>query len=143
MRTISLRYTDKFAPKDGTIKEHEKIIGSIGYCWYGKLGNSISDKVIKDILKNDDPKILLIHSGTNERYWMHVTEIKKEKPPLNEIPEYYRYMENFNVWFKAVQFEKAPEDIMSKSIVASTKRKLSEASKHSMSPYFIIDVDAE
>ena len=58
MRTISLRYTDKFAPKNGTIHAHQSLIDDKGYVWYGKMGTPISSKVAEIILQNDDPRFL-------------------------------------------------------------------------------------
>ena len=139
MRTVSLRFTDKFAPDGGTILAHESIIKTNGWCWYGKLGLPLSDKVIAQVLDNKSPQILLIHSGQADRYWMHITDIKKEMPDKEMIPAYYRDMSGFNTFFKATSFEPAEKNVISKCTVASSGVRLGEASIHSMSPYFIID----
>ena len=82
----------------------------------------------------------MIHSGKQERYWAYITEVSHALPTMNEIPEYYRDISvSFRSWFKVKTFEKAPHDVMSQCIVVSSKRTLSEASRLSMSPYFIID----
>ena len=139
MKTIALRFSENFSPEAGTIIAHQQLIGLLGYVWYGKLGAPISAMVIEEIMQNNDPKILLINSGKPDRYWAHIIEISRSLPPLNEIPEYYRDMSGkFKCWFKVVNFEKAPREIMSRCIVASSNRSLSEASRYSMSPYFII-----
>ena len=144
MRTIALRFAEKFAPNNGTISAHNEVISSLGYVWYGKLCKSISKRVVSDILKNKQPRILLIHSGKLERYWAYIEEISFQTPAEEGIPEYYRNMsDKFMVWFRVVRFIEAPRDIMSKCIVPSSGSRLSEASKYSMSPYFIIDVDIE
>lgn len=142
MKTIALRFAENFAPKIGTVAAHQQILNSVGYVWYGKLGNPISSKVAEEILLNDKPKILLIHSGKLERYWAYISEVSRIVPPLNEIPDYYRNLsEKFNCWFKITTFEEAPRDIMSKCYVASSNVPLTQVSKHSMSPYFIINVN--
>lgn len=142
MKTISLRFTDKFSPKQGTIKAHEELIDRNGFVWYGKLGNAISDKNIAMIMNNENPKFLLIHSGKTERYWVYILEISKNIPPLEEIPQYYRNVaSDFKVWFKVTKFELAEKDVVSKCIVVSSGESLSLVSKYSMSPYFIIDYD--
>lgn len=144
MKTISLRFTDKFSPKQGTIKAHEELIAKNGYVWYGKLGNAISSKNIDMIMNNESPKFLLIHSGKVERYWVYVSEISKEIPPLEEIPQYYRHMaSNFKVWFKVTKFELAEKDVVSKCTVISSGEPLSLVSRHSMSPYFVIEYDKD
>lgn len=140
MRTISLRYTDKFAPKNGTIHAHQSLIDDKGYVWYGKMGTPISSKVAEIILQNDDPRFLLIHSGYAERYWMHIDDISREKPADDDFPAYYREIaDGFKTWFRVVKIELADKDVVGKCKVASSGAPLSEASRHSMSPYFIID----
>ena len=142
MKTIALRFANNFAPIDGTIAEHQKVIDKLGFVWYGKLGTSISTTISDQILKNEEKKILLIHSGSAKRYWAHVDLIQREVPKLETIPEYYRNMAGqFKTWFRVIRFEEAPKDIMSKCTVASSGSTLSQASKHSMSPYFIIEVN--
>lgn len=142
MKTIALRFSENFAPEEGTITAHQQLIDLIGYVWYGKFGTPISAKVAEEIMLNEDPKILLINSGKQERYWAHITEVSRAMPPMNEIPEYYReFSEKFKYWFKVKAFEMAPRGIMSQCYVASSNRPLSEVSKYSMSPYFIINYE--
>lgn len=141
MKTISLRFTDNFAPKGGTIKAHEAIIREKGYVWYGKMGTAVSKKAFEMIMANKEPKFLLIHSGYPERYWVYVKEISKNTPNPSEFPSYYADKANrVGTWFKVTRFENADNDIMSKCSVLSSGAPLSEASKHSMSPYFMIHV---
>lgn len=142
MKTIALRYSDNFAPDVGTITAHQELLSAVGYVWYGKLGSPISFSVQDDILRNEKPKILLIHSGERDRYWAYIDKIQREAPPLDKIPSYYRYMnEKFHTWFRVIKFETATMDILSRCFVASSGATLSNASRHSMSPYFIIKYD--
>lgn len=142
MKTIALRFSNSFAPESGTIQAHQDLINEYGHVWYGKLGNCISRTVAEGIMKNEIPQILLIHSGTAKRYWAKVDKIQYDIPLLNEIPEYYRdRAKEFKTWFRVVQFQIAPGDILSHCIVLSSGHTLSQASRHSMSPYFIIKTD--
>ena len=142
MKTIALRFSNNFAPETGTIAEHQKIINDIGYVWYGKLGNAVSSTVKAQILKNEEPKILLIHSGSTGRYWAYIDCIQREIPDLSAIPAYYREMANkFHSWFRIIRFEDAPQNILSQCTVASSGKVLSQASRHSMSPYYIIETN--
>ena len=144
VKTVALRYADNFAPECGTIAAHRELIDELGFVWYGKLGSPISKEAADMILESGDPKILLIHSGSQERFWAHVKEIRRSTPPQAEIPEYYRSnADKFSCWFRVSRFEKAPKDIMSKCIVSSSGKKLSSASRHSMSPYFKIELDED
>ena len=140
MKTISLRYTDKFAPNNGTIAEHNNIIKKYGFVWYGKMGAAVSEKITAMLLDSPDPKFLLIHSGNIERYWVHFDSISRDIPPLEYFPAYYHNKaSNFHTWFRVKSFETAERNVISKCVVASSRAPLAEASKHSMSPYFIID----
>lgn len=140
IKTVALRFADNFAPKSGTIAEHQKIIDLNGYVWYGKMGSALSGSIIEEILKLEEPKFLLINSGKFDRYWMYVEDIKKECPEPQYIPEYYRNQtERFKCWFKITKIELAQKDVMAHCFVTSSGNSLSEASKHSMSPYFKIE----
>ena len=140
MKTVALRFADNFAPECGTIAAHEQVIEEFGHVWYGKLGNKVSDKMLKTIVDADEPKILLIRSGKTERYWAHVSKAQNTLPDMKEIPAYYRdNHEKFKTWFCVTRFEKAPKNVMSECVVASSGALLGNASRHSMSPYFIIE----
>lgn len=145
METIALRFSENFAPSEGTILAHNKIIETNGYVWYGKLGSKISKDMKDKILKQKYPKILLIHSGGLDRYWASIEDVLFECPTdIENIPSYYRSERvKFKTWFKISKFEEAPKDILSKCFVESSKQSLSLASKHSMSPYFKIVVEDE
>ena len=140
MKTIALRFADNIAPQDGTIAEHERIIEQMGFVWYGKFGTRVSEKVRAEIMSNDERRILLIHSGTSKRYWLHIDEISYETPELAGVPEYYRDISGtVKTWFKVTRIEKADKSVMAKCTVASSGSPLSAVSRQSMSPYFIID----
>lgn len=142
--TIALRFADTFAPAEGTIQAHQDVINRLGFVWYGKLGSKVSLKVAKNILSNEIPRILLIHSGKTGRYWAYTEEIRFDIPPKNEIPSYYREnAHKFKTWFKIIKIEEAPKTILRDCMVISSHKPLSEASKYSMSPYFIISEERE
>ena len=140
MKTIALRFGETFSPESGTIAAHQRIIDDLGYVWYGKLGAAVSVKIIEEVMQSADPRFLLIKSGKTERYWVHIKAVSTEKPPTNEFPAYYNIKaEAMKTWFKVTSFELAPKDIMSHCYVTSSGKSLSEASRLSMSPYFIIE----
>ena len=140
MKTIALRFGEHFAPDCGTIAAHQEVIDRIGHVWYGKKGNPVSLKVADEIMSVNEAKILLIRSGKAERYWAYITEITRNKPAYDEIPAYYRdECEKFKTWFKIIEIEEAEKDILSQYVVASSHAPLGTVSKHSMSPYFIIE----
>lgn len=139
MNTIALRFGETFAPPEGTIQAHQLIIDEYGFVWYGKLGTALSFKVSKEILSNEVPKLLLIHSGTPKRYWAFVEDISRTQPDLKYVPPYYHYLsDKVKVWIKITRFEKAENDVLAKCFVRSSGTQLTFASQHSLSPYFII-----
>lgn len=142
--TIALRFADTFAPVEGTIQAHQNLINELGYVWYGKLGSAVSRKAANKILSNEAPRILLIHSGKAGRYWAYISRIQYYIPPKQEIPPYYREnASSFKTWFKVTKIKEASKEILKSCTVASSARSLSEVSRSSMSPYFIINVEAE
>lgn len=142
-KTIALRFAENFAPSCGTIAAHQAVLDELGFVWYGKLGNPASIAISETILRNDDPRILLIHSGGQERYWAHIDCVQREVPEVG-IPSYYiSEAKDFGCWFRVRRFEKAPNKVMSRCTVASSGKPLTEASRHSMSPYFIINFAEE
>lgn len=140
MKTIALRFGETFAPEGGTIKAHREQLERSGFVWYGKLGSPVSAAVASEMMKLDDPRFLLIHSGGSDRYWMHIDAIQRETPPLEHIPKYYRNQaQDFGCWFRVTNIEPADKNVMSTCVVRSSGKTLSQASRHSMSPYFIIE----
>ncbi len=139
METIALRFADNFAPPEGTIKAHEKLIQKNGYVWFGKLGQGVSEKTKEIILHNSPARILLIHSGKTDRYWAIIRSIQKEIPPEGFAPEYYKDKYNkVGAWFCVTEFIKAPSDIISKCVLVSSGRSLSEMSRKGSNPMFIV-----
>lgn len=65
---IALRFSEKFAPKEGTIEAHKQIVDEKGYVWYGKIGKTVSDNAIKVLLQHGPCLMLLINSGKVDRY---------------------------------------------------------------------------
>ena len=51
LKTIALRFSDNYAPKEGMIFLHQELINNLGYVWYGKFGNKISKEIIEEQLK--------------------------------------------------------------------------------------------
>ena len=144
MRTVALRFAENFAPACGTIAAHQELIDASGHVWYGKLGSAVSLKIVDEIMNDNDPRFLLIHSGGQDRWWVHIEKIQRETPPSKEIPAYYRdRSDDFGCWFRVLRFERAENDVMSRCVVASSGKQLTFASRHSMSPYFIIDYAAK
>ncbi len=138
MRAIALRYGDAFAPPCGTIESHREILKKNGFVWYGKIGLGVSKKGV-DAVK-ESKKVLLIHSGKADRYWLDVEEISNNIPPVSDFPLYYSdKVSHIRTWLKITAINNEKNDVLSKCTLVSNNRPLSEVSKSSMSPYFIIE----
>lgn len=142
MKTVALRFADNFAPPEGTVTTHNTMIKNRGYVWYGKIGCALSKATIQMIMDNQPAKILLIHSGTQKRYWAYVDAITRDFPGEGEFPEYYKdKAQQIKAWIKMTKIEDAPKDILSKCRVLSSGELLSHSSRYSMSPYYRIFVE--
>lgn len=144
MRSIALRFGDNFAPPEGTIAAHQRVLEECGSVWWGKLGNPVSDKNASAILGAEESKILLIHSGRQDRWWAYVDRIQRKKPEDDLVPNYYASRaDDFHCWFHITRLERAKDDVMTRCVVPSSGRLLSNASRHSMSPFFVIEYQGE
>ena len=141
MKTIALRFSDNYAPKEGMIYHHNELLKKYGFVWYGEFGGKVSKDIVREQLNEKEPRFLLIKSGTPDRYWIYYTDfLIDDTPELKYIPSYYRSeASKISCWFKIIKIEKAEKDIMSKCIVISSGDILSNASKHCMNPYFKIE----
>lgn len=140
MKTLYLRFGENFAPEEGTIKAHQELISKYGFVWYGKFGGAVSDNSINQILSESEPKILLVKSGTQSRYWARIESVQKTKPEEKYIPEYYRSQsDKVKCWFKITNIEHAPQDVMSKCVVVSSGTILTIASRVSLNPCLFVD----
>lgn len=144
MKSLALRFGENFAPKCGTICAHKEIINQFGYVWYGKFGNHLSKAKTKEILKEKLPRVLLIHSGTLNRYWGYILDIADTYDDIEKIPSYYRdKADTIKTWLKIWKIEPARGNVMKFCTVSSTQEPLSNISKSSLSPFFFIDFDEE
>lgn len=139
-KSIALRFAENFAPPEGTIAAHRAVIERLGSVWYGKLGSAVSSANARLLLASDEPRILLIHSGSTKRYWAYIDAISKDVPDLELVPAYYRNRAgDMGCWFHVTRIEDALGNVMSQWIVSSSGKTLTEASRYSMSPYFVIE----
>lgn len=136
--SIALRFADNFAPDGGTIGVHRAVLEERGSVWHGKFGTAFSQAKADLVLGQEDPRILLIHSGKSDRWWAHIDAISKIAPD-GGYPAYYGGdLSKFHCWFHVTKVEPAERGVMSEWVVPSSGRPLSSASRHSMSPYFFL-----
>ena len=139
MITLVLRFSDSFAPKDGTLAEHLSIIRQKGYVLWGKKGPRISEPVVKKIMAQDDPKVILVKG--KERYWAKIEDIYQGCPQKSFVPEYYRSdVVFYGSFLKVTKIERADENILDNCYVCTTGRRMSDIINKAMASYFIVEV---
>ena len=140
MKTIVLRFSDSFAPKEGTLAEHQKMITSFGFVWWGKRGPRISQKVVKETISDGKGKVLLVRGGTKEKYWATVEEISDGCPQKSMVPEYYRGdIAFYGSFLKITKIERAEEDVLEHLYVCTTGARMSDIINRAMASYFIVE----
>lgn len=73
-------------------------------------------------------------------YGKFVNLLSQENIDIDAIPEYYRNDRGrVKCWFKVTKFEKVDSKVMSKCFLSSNDPLLSNTSKYSISPYFVIN----
>lgn len=145
MKTIALRYSDNYAPEEGTITLHKSVIEKEGFVWYGNFGHKVSEKIIQEQLKNSDPKFILIKSNSNDYYWAHFTAyLSNTPPPQKYIPKYYRNKSDIiKTWFKIIELEKIDQNEIDKCVVISSGDSLIDSCNKCMTSYFKIEYKGE
>ena len=127
--------------KADCIKEHERIVKSIGECWFGKIGVVPSKKSIDIVLGMDNPKILLYTK--NHAYECGLIEVSLEKPK-GDYPEYYNE-ELFdkgiypNSYYKLSSIKEIGMNELGKYVVVSSRNRLTDTLNKSMSSYFFAE----
>lgn len=140
MTTIALRFSDSFSTNKGTLFEHEQILKSNGYVWWGKHGSGINEKTAMNLLSKGPIKIILMRSGTKERYIATVNDIVRKCPEPHLIPEYYRDDKTFyGSFLKITKIERADDNVLNRCFVKSNGRNLGEMINKTMAAYFVIE----
>jgi len=96
---MMFRYSDLYAPEQGTIKIHQKVIDNHGSVWFAKFGNSIGRKtfdLIERQLKEKIPTFLFIVKKSSGMMQLHLGSVLQIKNQLKNTdikskfsPSYY------------------------------------------------------
>lgn len=130
---------------ENCIVEHQKIIEKNGFCWYGKIGKTVSEKIKNIILKSEHCSILLYSKG--ELYIGHVEDISYQKQSSN-IPEYYfklLYNENNipSVYFKLDALKKCNVDVLKYLTVKSSGKYACESVSRCMNAVILTTANTD
>lgn len=119
---LVLKYSTSI--KKDIIEEHKALIKKNGYCWYGKIGSTTSDKIVSAIKAADNPAIILYTKGS--LFLCDFEEMVTSRPDSG-YPLYYDKEYIYpTCYFKLRSIDAAPLEMLDRMIVRSSGRKLSD-----------------
>lgn len=134
-----LRYSNSIV--HDCISQHKGLINSLGYCWFGKIGNIPSEKILHAVYAEKDPCIVLYKKG--DSYLCQTDGYSTERPEIG-YPEYYdTEVLNPSVYFRLTSIEKCNDDLFKNSVVISTGNFAEDALYHSRIPFTLCKYEDE
>lgn len=119
------------------IHEHQEVLNELGYCWFGKIGNIPSNKILNAVFKEEHPMIVLYKKGAA---FICEMETSSERKPQNGYPLYYDTEGVFpSIYFKLISMEVCDECLFHESIVCSTGNYVEDAIYHSRIPFMLCE----
>ena len=124
------------------IERHKEVIEKYGYCWFGKIGRSPSEKVLKDVLPVA-PGTVILYSRAGV-YICELEEISVKTPQLG-YPDYYE-TDIFNtglqlsMYFKLKNIVDMNVSDLSNYIVSSSRNNLMDTLNKSMNSFFAVEL---
>lgn len=146
---ILLRFSDQLTStaKDGTIKEHKKILKELRYVWMGKFGKKLGKShidVLHSQIKKGIPTVLFLVQTVNKEYdvyMAHLSDVKLKisKDDFEAVPEYYRKQcAEIGAWFKLVKIQKLSSESLKSILISSSGMPASHTLRRSMAGAFIV-----
>lgn len=108
-----VRFSDKWAPDDGTIMEHQKVLAEQGYVWIAKFGRSIGLSRIRALhkqIESGQPTFLVLLSTSRQSpsqprgAAFQITRVQPASPSVGDpgVPAYYsNFPLRATTWFRA------------------------------------------
>ncbi len=127
---------------EGCIEKHKEVIEKYGYCWFGKIGRSPSEKVLKDVLA-EAPGTVILYSRAGA-YICQLEKISINKPQLG-YPDYYE-TNIFNtglqlsMYFKLKNIVDMNVSDLTNYIVSSSRNNLMDTLNKSMNSFFAVEL---
>lgn len=121
------------------IEEHQNMINSIGYVWFGKIGSKPATKILEKMINNKSNYILL--KDPKNAYICKFDAFSLSMPKDNEFPNYYKSefinRKNFSIWFKLIVIKRV-EDLRKLNVVVvkSSLSPILETTNRSMASFF-------
>lgn len=137
---LVLRYSTNIEKE--CIKKHSEILEENGYCWFGKIGNIPSEKIMRSVFNEETGYLLLYKKGAA---YLCVLGGYTTDCPVENVPQYYK--ENGispTVYFKLLSIEPCAQNVLRNIVVKSTGLFAEDALYHSRIPFMLCEyIDEE
>lgn len=114
---------------------HKEILDQQGYCWFGKIGNIPSDRILKNVY-SDVPSVLILYR--KNAAFICETDKYSVRKPSDGIPAYYEKEGIFpSIYFRLKTIDVCDPTIFHDSIVVSTGTFVEDVVYHSRIPFML------
>ncbi|MDG0868001.1 hypothetical protein GKO46_13105 [SAR202 cluster bacterium JH702] len=149
------RFTEKWAPEEGTIQAHLDVLKSSGFVWIAKFGKSIGnspiDRTNDEIGKRSPMFLVLMTVGSRELSDRRprgglflLDEVRKKSEfswKVSGIPAYYRkIMMSAGTWFKASKGIALSDAQLYEISIISSQSYAEATLRRSMASYFKVRI---
>lgn len=142
--SLILRFTDKGAPKEGTMAAHARMIAEKGHVWYGKIGAPLAKQRLDDLQKQDESLIYFVESGSGQLFRAELADNTRELPDQSHIPSYYRDRYNdVKTWLKLTSLVECDRKEIELYSISSSGMPALLTIRNSMSSFFYIRKDEQ
>lgn len=139
-KILILRYSTNIERK--CIDKHLDVLKEHGYCWFGKIGNIPSERILKNVFEEETAYLLLYKK--NAAYLCTLGGYTTDPPQIG-VPQYY--LENGiypTVYFKLLSIEPCAQELLRNIIVSSTGAFAEDSLYHSRIPFMLCEyIDEE
>ena len=117
------------------ILQHRQVLQEKGFCWYGKIGNVPSDRILNTVFGEPEPQMVLYRKNAAYVCRMDKYSLKK---PSEGTPTYYETEGIFlNIYFRLTAIDECDPIIFHDSIAVSTGTFVEDVVYHSRIPFML------
>lgn len=143
---LKLKFVDEDFEVADAVEAHNQIARDHGCCWLGKFGSPFSKK-LNDLISSEieatrRPKLYLYYGPDGDRryYAAEIKTIGRDITPDTHLyPDYYeKFRRDVLQWFKISELQLVSEVEVSRLVVASNKKPVSEVAPRCMSSHLVV-----
>lgn len=142
---LTVRYGEHFAPPEGTIAAHLRVIENHGFVWFGKMGSPMARARIevlnRQIVEGTPTYLVLVRARANGRtvHLCRISDMSRERPTDEaSIPAYYRSRPGVGVWIRLTSIQSASPAVLAKLQVSSSSSPLTQTLAASAKSFFYV-----